>query len=316
MRTEWIVLAAALQETQSGGVRLAGIILAAVGFVLIAAGIIYGLGGKKEAAVYKTNKTNKTEDINVSAESIIGDRKYQQDFFLFTPDTDSEAVKDSGMLAIVCDGMGGMEGGEIASRMCAELVYNGYYQVGKVDDVCQVLKELITAADGEVSALTDQNGRKLRSGTTAIAAVVRGSKAYWVSTGDSRIYYLHNGRLERITRDHNFRLLLQEQCNAGYITQEEVETDGEKEALLSDVGKGSNPLIDTRVNEFGTAKNDMLLLCSDGLYKALPDEEIQRLMLQHADSCAHLPKVLTRAAMAGGRPGKHDNITVITVYKG
>ena len=75
MRTEWIVLAAALQETQSGGVRLAGIILAAVGFVLIAAGIIYGLGGKKEAAVYKTNKTNKTEDINVSAESIIGDRK-------------------------------------------------------------------------------------------------------------------------------------------------------------------------------------------------------------------------------------------------
>ena len=122
MRTEWIVLAAALQETQSGGVRLAGIILAAVGFVLIAAGIIYGLGGKKEAAVYKTNKTNKTEDINVSAESIIGDRKYQQDFFLFTPDTDSEAVKDSGMLAIVCDGMGGMEGGEIASRRSAELV--------------------------------------------------------------------------------------------------------------------------------------------------------------------------------------------------
>ena len=316
MRTEWIVLAAALQETQSGGVRLAGIILAAVGFVLIAAGIVYGLGGKKEAAVYKTNKTNKTEDINVSAESIIGDRKYQQDFFLFTPDTDSEAVKDSGMLAIVCDGMGGMEGGEIASRMCAELVYNGYYQVGKVDDVCQVLKELITAADGEVSALTDQNGRKLRSGTTAIAAVVRGSKAYWVSTGDSRIYYLHNGRLERITRDHNFRLLLQEQCNAGYITQEEVETDGQKEALISYVGKGGNLLIDTGVIEFGTAKNDMLLLCSDGLYKALPDEEIQRLMLQHADNCAHLPKVLTRAAMAGGRPGKHDNITVLTISKG
>lgn len=113
MRTEWIVLAAALQETQSGGVRLAGIILAAVGFVLIAAGIIYGLGGKKEAA-YKPNKTNKPEAITVTAESIIGDRKYQQDFFLFTPDTNSEAVKDSGMLAIVCDGMGGMEGGEIA----------------------------------------------------------------------------------------------------------------------------------------------------------------------------------------------------------
>ena len=180
MKANWIVLAAALQGTQLGGMRLAGIILAAVGFVLIAAGIAYGRGGKKEAA-YKPNKTNKPEAITVTAESIIGDRKYQQDFFLFTPDTNSEAVKDSGMLAIVCDGMGGMEGGEIASRMCAELVYNGYYQMGKVDDVCQVLKELVTAADDEVSAITDQSGRKLRSGTTAIAVVVRGSKAYWVS---------------------------------------------------------------------------------------------------------------------------------------
>ena len=125
MKANWIVLAAALQGTQLGGMRLAGIILAAVGFVLIAAGIVYGRGGKKEAA-YKPNKTNKPEAITVTAESIIGDRKYQQDFFLFTPDTNSDAVKDSGMLAIVCDGMGGMEGGEIASRMCAELVYNGY----------------------------------------------------------------------------------------------------------------------------------------------------------------------------------------------
>ena len=61
MKANWIVLAAALQGTQLGGMRLAGIILAAVGFVLIAAGIIYGLGGKKEAAVYKTNKTNKCD---------------------------------------------------------------------------------------------------------------------------------------------------------------------------------------------------------------------------------------------------------------
>ena len=68
--------------------------------------------------------------------------------------------------------------------------------------------------------------------------------------------------------------------------------------------------------EFGSAKDDMILLCSDGLYKALPEEDIQRLLLQHAGNSMHLPKVLTRAAMAGGRPGKHDNITVLTVSKG
>ena len=280
MKANWIVLAAALQGTQLGGMRLAGIILAAVGFVLIAAGIVYGRGGKRKLPINRTRRINRGYHRHGREHN--RRQKVSAGLFLFTPDTNSEAVKDSGMLAIVCDGMGGMEGGEIASRMCAELVYNGYYQMGKVDDVCQVLKELVTAADDEVSAITDQSGRKLRSGTTAIAVVVRGSKAYWVSAGDSRIYYLHNGRLERITRDHNFRLLLQEQCNAGYITQEDVETDGQKEALISYVGKGGNLLIDTGVIEFGSAKDDMILLCSDGLYKALPEEDIQRLLLQHA----------------------------------
>ena len=314
MKANWIVLAAALQGTQLGGMRLSGIILAAVGFVLIAAGIVYGRGGKKEAA-YKPNKTNKPEDITVTAESIIGDRKYQQDYFLFTPDTNSEAVKDSGRLAIVCDGMGGMEGGEIASRMCAELVYNGYYQMGKVDDVCQVLKELVTAADAEVAELTDHNGRRLISGTTVAAAVIRDGKAYWVSVGDSRIYYAHNGQLEQLTRDHNFRLLLQERCDAGCITQEEVDNDRQREALISYVGKGGGLLIDTGAIELGEAENDMIVLCSDGLYKSVPEEDMRELMSRHAGNGQHLPWVLVHAAMASGRAVRNDNITVLAMYK-
>ena len=258
---------------------------------------------------------DETGNFGVSAESVIGDRKYQQDFFMFASDTDSAAVKECGLLAIVCDGMGGMEGGEIASRMCAELVYNGYYQLGKVDDVCQTLRELVTAADAEVAALTDQNGRRLSSGTTVTAAVIRDGKVYWVSVGDSRIYFAHDGQLEQITRDHNFRLLLQERCDAGCITQKEVDTDGQREALISYIGKGGDLLIDTGVIELNDAENDVILLCSDGLYKSLPEENIRELMSRQAGNGPHLPWVLVRAAMTCGREGKRDNMTVLAMYK-
>lgn len=258
---------------------------------------------------------DETESFGVSAESVIGDRKYQQDFFMYASDTDSNAVKECGLLAIVCDGMGGMEGGEIASRMCAELIYNGYYQLGRDDDICKALRELVTAADAEVAALTDHNGRQLSSGTTVTAAVIRDGKAYWVSVGDSRIYYAHNGRLEQITRDHNFRLLLQERCDAGCITQEEVDTDGQREALISYIGKGGDLLIDTGVVELNDAENDVIVLCSDGLYKSLPEEDIRELMSRHAGNGPHLPWVLVNATMAGGRAGKHDNTTVLAIYK-
>lgn len=263
----------------------------------------------------KAAMNDETENIGISAESVIGDRKYQQDFFMFASDTDSAAVKEGGLLAVVCDGMGGMEGGEIASRVCAERVYNGYYQMGKTDDVCQTLRELVTAADIEVAALTGQDGRRLSSGTTVAAVAVRGGMAYWASVGDSRIYFAHNGRLEQLTRDHNFRLLLQERCDAGCITQEEVDTDRQREALISYIGKGGGLLIDTGVFEFGDAENDVIVLCSDGLYKSLTEENMRELVMQHAGSGPHLPWVLVHAALTGGRAGKHDNITVLAMYK-
>ena len=263
----------------------------------------------------KTAMNNETENFGISAESVIGDRKYQQDFFMFASDTECTAVKECGLLAIVCDGMGGMEGGETASRVCAEHIYNGYYHMGKADDVCQTLRELVTAADAEVAELTDHNGRRLISGTTVAAAVIRDGKAYWVSVGDSRIYYAHNGQLEQLTRDHNFRLLLQEQCDAGCITQEDVDNDRQREALISYVGKGGGLLIDTGAIELGEAENDMIVLCSDGLYKSLPEEDMRELMSRHAGNGQHLPWVLVHAAMASGRAVRNDNITVLAMYK-
>lgn len=312
MNETWGILTAINAAGQhTGSSRWVGCVFLAVGLAFIAFGIVLRLKFKK-IHIYQVNASN---NLTISGESIIGDRKYQQDYFLFTSDTDDPAIKNTGLLAVICDGMGGLEGGEIASRVCAETIYNGFYQMGKTDNVCQVLKGLVAAADEEVSALKDKHGNKLRCGTTAIAVAVCGSKAYWVSTGDSRIYFYHNGRLEQITRDHNFKLLLQEQCNAGYITQQDVDSDKQKEALISYVGKGGDLIIDTGEFEFGSSQNDLILLCSDGLYKSLSADEIKNVAEENLDNILRLPFHLAKQAMAAGRPGRHDNITVLTLKR-
>lgn len=288
-----------------------------LGYGLTALGAFLVAGGAAVRAVFHilvSRYGEPVETLSVNGGSLIGDREYQQDYFLH-PKSDDPGLLQSGVLAVVCDGMGGMEGGEKASRLCAELVYNGFYQVGGTENICQLLWELVTAADREIAQLRGNDGRPLNSGTTVVAAAVKDDKAYWVSVGDSRIYLFHDGRLEQLTRDQNFRLTLQERCSAGLITPQQMEADCRKDALISYVGKGGDITIDTGVVSFRPAEDDLLLLCSDGLYKSVTEGEIQRMIQRHIKQPQKLTGILTRAAISGGTPGKHDNITVLTISK-
>ena len=232
-------------------------------------------------------------------------RKNNQDAFGI------KELSESCFILAVCDGMGGMEGGETASRMCSELMLSGYYQNDGSEDVCQKLKELILSADRQVSKLTTPDGRLLNCGTTVVAAAVRGKLMYWASAGDSRIYHVRGGTIQQITRDHNFRLTLTERYHAGYISLEEIERNPQKNALISFVGKGRNLLVDTGTLELDPAAGDVIIMCSDGLYKALRADEILAVTNQVADK-SQLPDALIAASLSNVRI-KHDNITVMVL---
>jgi len=313
----FLVLTAVMTVEVYKALRITGTAMIVCGVLLITVGLIVRGKARKAARIQPDEEDitelNEKPDVSIYVESVIGDRKYQQDYFLFAQGSENEESVWAGRLAVVCDGMGGIKGGELASRCCAETIFNGFYQIGWTENVRQILHQLVTAADKEVSGITSADGKPLNCGTTAIAVVIRDNKAYWVSTGDSRIYYFHNGNLQQLTRDHNFRMTLQERCTAGLITQEQVENNRQKEALISYVGKGGNLIIDTGEFDFPQSRGDILLLCSDGLYKSIPDSEIQRLIARNADNVSQLPGILVRAAMAGGRPGKHDNTTVLAI---
>lgn len=291
---------------------------------LIALGVVFLLKARKPRSAFDDNETTvrlngsdirlpiSDAPIMMKAFRAIGDRAGQQDYFIYD---NTEHDADVGRLAIVCDGMGGMQGGEIASSTCAELIMQSYYQVGATDDICELMSHLAVEADKKVYALTDAKGKKMESGTTLVCVSVYKDVAYWISVGDSRIYLYQNGGLHQLTRDHNFRIVLQQQCNDGLITQEEVDTCPEREALISYIGKGGDLLIDRGELSFATENDGILILCSDGLYKGLSDSEIAQIVSQNLHNTEALPKLLVEAALAADTGYRKDNTTVLCISR-
>lgn len=308
-------------DAGAGGVSLvfiAGLCFIVLGMGLLAAAFFMHRKFLAEAAAEQEMSLDSQPDmfapspaakLSIFADSQLGNRQIQQDYCTYAANLSPEQLR-MGTLGIVCDGMGGMEGGEMASQLCAGTMYNGFYQLGEVDDICTALKELVMAADDEVSRLKGADGRKLNCGTTVVAAVVRGGRAYWVSCGDSRIYHIHNGTARQITRDHNLKLKLMEAAAAGMMSMEEAQTHPQREALISYVGKGGDLIIDTGIIDFRPDSGDMLLLCSDGVYKVLSQLDVLNIALDCADEPSRVAATLARTAIATGNV-KHDNTTVL-----
>lgn len=253
-----------------------------------------------------------SDDDYIAVCSVQGNRNYQQDSYLVS---EKAHFNGAGRLAIVCDGMGGLESGEAASNTCARVINQVFYDLNRderVEDVERLMREtVVPEADNAVSNLKKADGSDLNSGTTLVAVVLRPEKTYWVSTGDSRIYLIDRKTICQVTRDHNLRLILQQQVNAGSITKEEMETEPNKEALISYVGSGGNLIVDTGVIDFTPGQNKALLLCSDGVYKYLSDKEIQNIVMQYSHNLNAAAAKLIENAMA--KPAKHDNITAMLI---
>ena len=166
---------------------------------------------------YTTMLMNETPSIKIGSSSILGTRDYQQDS-LFSN------VEKNIAVGVVCDGMGGLKGGELASQKATLTFAEDFYSrlaEGKImeSNIISFLKAEAEKMDTAVANLKDSSGDYLDAGTTAVAAVVFDNRMYWMSVGDSRIYLIRNGKIVRITRDHNVKLLIDEQIKRGEITK-------------------------------------------------------------------------------------------------
>jgi serine/threonine protein phosphatase PrpC len=224
---------------------------------------------------------------------------------------DSVAVDEPAQLAVLADGMGGYNAGEVASGMLtafirAELgrwlqeasVTATDHEVRRAMDIC------VDNANRAIFNAANSNPQYAGMGTTLVLAVFRDQRLLVGHVGDSRAYRLRGGRLLQITRDHS---LLQEQIDAGLITPEQAAFSANKNLVTRAVGVEDTVILESHVHDI--LPGDIYLMCSDGLSDMLDDQTIAQ-VLQMYDSIEAAGAALIEAANdAGGK----DNIAVILV---
>lgn len=218
----------------------------------------------------------------------------------------AQQAADGTAWGIVCDGMGGVNGGKVASRIATESMLQF---LGKsLPDVPdggekQCILRGFDIANRAVYDKATSDPEMLGMGTTGVCVYVTPQAAHIVHAGDSRAYLYHNSTLRQITRDHS---MVQQLVDSGRITREQAANHPQKNLITRALGVSST--IVPEYNRCPVAAGDILLLCTDGLTNMVPDEEI-RLILTEAGFFDAPDILLERALQAGGQ----DNITIMLI---
>lgn len=253
--------------------------------------------------------------VRLGVSSVLGTREYQQD-------TVFANAEGRAAVGVVCDGMGGLEGGEVASQKAVMTFVSDFYawfDGGDFheDGLFRFLKEEAGRMNQAVVSLKNRAGEFLDAGTTAVAAVIIENRLYWLSVGDSRIYLLRDGRIHQLTRDHNVRLLIDEEMKRGMISRDEYDRRARNaEGLISYLGIGELELIDT--NDGGKPilleDNDIVILCSDGVYKRLTDEAVAQMIWCDEPDMERAAKHLTDVILRYTKKNQDNTSIVLMQY--
>lgn len=217
-------------------------------------------------------------------------------------------------LYVVADGMGGHSHGQEASRLAIQCMMQAVLPdiVGSdlVNDdfLLETLVEGVQWANRTVHESSQKNGGEM--GTTITAALVFDGTAYIVNVGDSRTYVYHEreGQLVQVTRDHSLVARLVE---AGAISRDEIYTHPDRNKVYRGLGDKDTVKVDWFT--LSVHAGDYLLLCSDGLWEMVRDQEIERIMQKCAGDPPQASAALVKAALNGGGV---DNISVIIARVG
>ena len=214
-------------------------------------------------------------------------------------------------LAIVCDGMGGLDGGAIASQSAVSYIAGEVHDVANRAGIHKELLRITRDADKVIADLKDESGNEIKAGTTMVAVFIKDGILHWVSVGDSKLYLMKQGILKCITNEHNYSFMVRQNAVEGKL---EFDPKVRKDALVSYLGIGGLTYVDTNQAPVTLQDGDMLLLCSDGLYRNLSEDMICELMKEKAD-VNRIAENLTTAALLNAK-GSQDNTTAIVLrYK-
>lgn len=233
--------------------------------------------------------------LNIGNHSDVGkEREINEDYF-------GTFHGNFGVLLVVCDGMGGHKGGEIASRLSVESIKNYFESLKENYNPQTELLAALSAANATLLDYAKTNPSVNNLGSTAVIALFKQGKLFTANLGDSRIYSVKENKIEQLTKDHS---LVQQMVDSKMISEEDAKTHPKKNVITKSLG--TSIAVEPDVTEpIKFNVSDAFILCTDGLTTHVSDEEILK-----AVSGLSPQDAANRLVELANERGGTDNITI------
>ncbi len=228
-------------------------------------------------------------------------REKNQDYY-YIPSS-----QDDLQLFILADGMGGYNGGEVASKLATEslkkYIQNNFESIEKSKEkILELIGNAMEYANMVVYEKSKEEKELEGMGTTLEVCLIYNNKVYLGHVGDSRIYRIRKEVIRKLTKDHSY---VQQLVEDGKITREEATNHPKKNMLTKALG--CTPYVEPDIRARNVEKGDIIIMCSDGLTNMVTEQEIFEAVKENAEKA---PEVLVQKA---NNAGGYDNITVVTI---
>jgi protein phosphatase len=223
---------------------------------------------------------------------------------------DPQVMSEKGALFVVADGLGGHTQGDVASELAVNAVRDAYYQSAN-EDIATALREAVEHANLLIyqknteafEGGTPEELLKNGMGTTCVAAVLHDDKVYVANAGDSFAYLIRPNEMRQIAEDHSW---IADQVRKGIMTQEEAEAQGKRNIIVRCLG--GEPTVEVYVGSEPVQDGDILLLCTDGLWSQVSQDELRAIVEQFTPE-ESVARLIARANENGGT----DNVAAVVV---
>ena len=236
----------------------------------------------------------------------VGAREHQEDSFVVVNAFDVMRIKEQGLFFAVCDGMGGMADGALASQTAVQSLRTSFMSMDRSDDLAAQLRDSIFQASSEVESRIGGDG-----GSTVVACLVYQENLYYASVGDSFLYLLRNNTLYRMNREQNVcHQSYMEVIRGGGIDPSDYQDQSDAAALTGFLGMIGLDDVDCSVRPFPLREGDILLACSDGVGGVISENEVREILSlpSEQDMCQQMEQKLINYARAN-----QDNYTAFVV---
>ncbi len=195
-----------------------------------------------------------------------GGRRYNQD-------RAAHAYTDQAMLMVLADGMGGHSHGELAAEITIKTFMNAFSNEAapQIQDCEEFLSRVMRKAHENIIQFADDQNLPGNPGTTCVAALIQNGRVFWAHAGDSRVYFIRGGKVLASTHDHS---VVQQWADFGFITEAQMKTHPDRHRITNCLGGEGDMFFVESGQDRVLQDQDVLLLCSDGLWGPLTSKEI------------------------------------------